>query len=106
MSAPCDTCNYRKEEEKRFSTMTEQMYVISESQINNIIRCLGDEFDDDELRYETFDSFKTIRSGTLSSAIAEHNAGVIAELERAKSVGLEMVNIDKAIALIRNGAKK
>jgi len=51
---------------------------------------------------------KEVRSRPLSEAIAEHNAGVIAELERLskQNVGTQYrYALEEAIALIRDGVK-
>jgi hypothetical protein len=42
----------------------------------------------------------------IHTTLLIHNSDVIEELERAKSVGLEMVKIDKAISLVKEGVKK
>jgi len=76
----------------------EPMYVISESQLKG---AMLESLDNEDVR--------SIRSHTLSSAIAEYNRGVVAELERLsnQNVGIQYrYALTEAISLIRDGVKK
>ena len=76
-------------------------YVISEEMIQKWV----------ENVYTAKDITSEARSRTLSLAIAEHNAGVIKELERLENymvdhcVDTSAVSYHKAIILIRDGVK-